>query len=261
MENKQDSKIKVIAGTCRRERCRFLREALEENAQLDVREVTAAGDELVEAFKRHRPQVVLADALMAGLDGLSAVRAIRALPGGDRVFVILTTSYFTGSVSAEALELDINYVMLEPIDYGALLERITHYRRTPESVRAARKQSDEARRALEVRVTHIFHEIGIPAHIKGYQYLREAIMMSISDAETINSITKVLYPEVAKLYKTTSSRVERAIRHAIEVAWDRGDVEILNDFFGYTISNTKGKPTNGEFISMIADKIRLDMVD
>lgn len=111
-----------------------------------------------------------------------------------------------------------------------------------------------------MRVTNIIHEIGVPAHIKGYQYLREAIIMTVKDMETINAITKVLYPTVAKKYNTTSSRVERAIRHAIEVAWDRGDIEVLNNFFGYTVSNSKGKPTNSEFISMIADRIRLQML-
>ena len=111
---------------------------------------------------------------------------------------------------------------------------------------------------LEMRVTKIIHDIGVPAHIKGYQYLRDSIILAVNDMEVVNAITKVLYPSIAKKYKTTSSRVERAIRHAIEVAWDRGDVEVLNSYFGYTVSNLKGKPTNSEFVSMIADRIRLE---
>ena len=112
---------------------------------------------------------------------------------------------------------------------------------------------------IETQVTKIIHQIGVPAHIKGYQYLRTAILMTISDNEIINSVTKILYPSVAKKYSTTTSRVERAIRHAIEVAWDRGDIDVLNSYFGYTIQNERGKPTNSEFIAMISDKLRLSM--
>ena len=112
---------------------------------------------------------------------------------------------------------------------------------------------------LETDITKMLHELGIPAHIKGYQYLREAIILSVNDSEMMNSVTKLLYPTVAKTFKTTPSRVERAIRHAIEVAWDRGDVDVLSSYFGYTIQNTRGKPTNSEFIAMISDKLRLRM--
>lgn len=124
-----------------------------------------------------------------------------------------------------------------------------------DSILAMQKSSFD----LELRVTEIIHEIGVPAHIKGYQYLREAIIIAVNDMDVINAITKVLYPQVAKTFQTTPSRVERAIRHAIEVAWGRGDLDTLQRFFGYTVSNTKGKPTNSEFIALIADKIRLEM--
>ena len=127
--------------------------------------------------------------------------------------------------------------------------------------RAGRQEAEKAGEAvaLEVRVTEVIHQVGVPAHIKGYQYLREAIMMAVEDMDAVSAITKVLYPSIAKKYKTTSSRVERAIRHAIEVAWDRGDIETLQSYFGYTVSGVKGKPTNSEFISMIADRLRLQM--
>ena len=252
--------IRVVAAT-RKERKRVLLELLQSRPEIDVREIVDNGVALVDAVRRFRPQVVLTTAIMPQLDGLGAIRAIRTMPGGEKTFIILTSDFMSDSMRAEADELDVNYLIAEPTDHDILLDRIVNYRRTVESVRHRKQLKASERRALEVRITRIFHELGIPAHIKGYQYLRSAIIMAITDADTINSITKVLYPEVAKINDTTASRVERAIRHAIEVAWDRGDVEVLNDFFGYTISNTKGKPTNGEFISMIADKIRLDMCD
>ena len=155
--------------------------------------------------------------------------------------------------------------MLKPFDNEMLLNRIKHIRKIGDKkTREANRQNmvrenpdTYAKANLEADVTDIIHEIGVPAHIKGYQYLRDSIILSVKDAEVINSITKILYPTIAKKYQTTSSRVERAIRHAIEVAWSRGNTETLNDLFGYTISNGKGKPTNSEFIALIADKMRL----
>ncbi|MBQ7646607.1 MAG: sporulation transcription factor Spo0A, partial [Clostridia bacterium] len=146
--------------------------------------------------------------------------------------------------------------IMKPIDYNSLDERLKKIERsrTPVPNSQAMRRGPED---METQVTRVIHQIGVPAHIKGYQYLRTAIMMAIEDNEIINAVTKTLYPSVAKKYRTTSSRVERAIRHAIEVAWDRGDVEILNSYFGYTIHNSRGKPTNSEFIAMIADNLRL----
>ena len=158
-------------------------------------------------------------------------------------------------VVTDAMPLKVNYFTIKPCDLGDLAKRIAAGG-TVAFPPQNKQVSPEVE--LEMRVTGIIHDIGVPAHIKGYQYLREAIIMTVNDMDIINAITKVLYPTVAKRYKTTSSRVERAIRHAIEVAWDRGDVEVLNGFFGYTVSNIKGKPTNSEFISMIADRIRLE---
>ena len=148
------------------------------------------------------------------------------------------------------------YFVPEPCDITALLDRIRQIGALPsqeEGLLPARTSDAN----LEAAVTEIIHEIGVPAHIKGYQYLREAIILTINDMDIINAVTKVLYPEVAKKFGTTPSRVERAIRHAIEVAWDRGDIEVLQKFFGYTVSNIKGKPTNSEFIAMIADCLSL----
>ena len=158
-----------------------------------------------------------------------------------------------------ALESDImnagaDYFFLRPFDYDAMANRIQSMFTDKQ-----RESTREGTDSLEMRITQTLHMIGVPAHIKGYQYLREAIIMSIEDPDSINAVTKLLYPGVAKKYATTSSRVERAIRHAIEVAWDRGDVEVLNSYFGYTIQSQRGKPTNSEFIAMLADKFRLQL--
>ena len=149
-------------------------------------------------------------------------------------------------------------MMRKPVDLKSLHERVKQYGSSRRSAVNGVRLSDEGVE-IEMKVTNIIHQIGVPAHIKGYQYLREAIIMTINDMESINAITKVLYPSVAKKFHTTSSRVERAIRHAIEVAWDRGDVDVLQEYFGFTVSGTKGKPTNSEFISMVADKLRLEL--
>ena len=147
--------------------------------------------------------------------------------------------------------------MLKPCDTSALVERLEEIRGGQNTKNGASRRNDKA--SIESMVTGIIHEIGVPAHIKGYQYLREAIIIAVNDMDVINAITKVLYPQVAKTFQTTPSRVERAIRHAIEVAWDRGDLDTLQRFFGYTVSNTKGKPTNSELIALIADKLQLQL--
>ena len=152
-----------------------------------------------------------------------------------------------------------DYYMMKPCKLSAVMERIRQLAGQPQSGGEEPGRLSGESQNLESTVTSIIHEIGVPAHIKGYQYLREAIMMAVEDIESVSAITKVLYPSIAKKFKTTSSRVERAIRHAIEVAWDRGDIETLQNYFGYTVSGVKGKPTNSEFISMIADRLRLQM--
>jgi len=148
-------------------------------------------------------------------------------------------------------------LMLKPCDMTALAERLEEIRGGQNSKQPQNRHG--GKQSIEAMVTSIIHEIGVPAHIKGYQYLREAIIIAVGDMDVINAITKVLYPQVAKAFQTTPSRVERAIRHAIEVAWDRGDLDTLQRFFGYTVSNTKGKPTNSEFIALIADKLQLQL--
>ena len=184
---------------------------------------------------------------------LAAERQPEACPGAKAIVV---THLYRNEIVRQCTALGAAYFVPEPCDITALLDRIRQIGALPsqEEVLLPARTSDAN---LEAAVTEIIHEIGVPAHIKGYQYLREAIILTINDMDIINAVTKVLYPEVAKKFGTTPSRVERAIRHAIEVAWDRGDIEVLQKFFGYTVSNIKGKPTNSEFIAMIADCLSL----
>ena len=164
---------------------------------------------------------------------------------------IVVSALYRDQVVSQAMNKGVSFFMPKPCELSSLLERMR------QAVNDGSEGAEDEFRSLEREVTAVIHEVGVPAHIKGYQYVREAIVIAVQDMDVINAVTKVLYPEVARRYSTTPSRVERAVRHAIEVAWDRGDLETLQRYFGYTVSNTKGKPTNSEFIAMIADRIRL----
>lgn len=248
--------IKIVIADDNYDFCDLLRDNFEKYDNLNVVGIAHDGFELISMSTEKRPNIIVTEALLPKRDGLAAIRQINKLNPQQKPAVFIVTAFSSEKTIAEANELGVAYYMMKPCDMDALVDRIAKYNISePQFVAAKRQVSPEI--DLEMQVTNIIHEIGVPAHIKGYQYLRDAIIMTVNDMETINAITKVLYPTVAKKYKTTSSRVERAIRHAIEVAWDRGDVEVLNSFFGYTVSNVKGKPTNSEFISMIADRIRL----
>lgn len=213
------------------------------------------GEDAVLKISKYEPEVVILDVWLSRLDGVSVIR--KAKSGKDSTPAIIVTSQLNNpTMLTEASEAGADFCVLKPLNYPALAERIRRLLKKRELAPEAKDDREKAE--LEAKVTKIIHQIGVPAHIKGYQYLRYAIVMTINDGEAINSVTKVLYPSVAKEFKTTSSRVERAIRHAIEVAWDRGDVDTLNSYFGYTIQNSRGKPTNSEFIAMIADNLRLE---
>lgn len=221
------------------------------------------GEELCQIIRNKQPDVVLLDLIMPKMDGLSVMEQI----GQDRTmtkqpYFIVVTAVGQEKITEDAFNKGANYYIMKPFNNEMLLNRIktvrkvfrNHEKKNEEFAEAAPLREDD----LENRVTDMLHEIGIPAHIKGYHYLRDAIMMAVEDMDVLNAITKVLYPTVAKKYKTTSSRVERAIRHAIEVAWSRGKLDTLDELFGYTVSNGKGKPTNSEFIALIADTIQLE---
>jgi two-component system response regulator (stage 0 sporulation protein A) len=235
--------------------CAALNAALQRTDGFQVIGTATDGEQAIRLIRERKPDVLVLDLMLSKQDGISVLKAVNTL---ERKPITLATSAFvTEYVSTAAANLGVRYLMLKPCDMGSLVERLEEIRggaglRLP-TVRRGDKTS------IEGLVTNIIHEIGVPAHIKGYQYLREAIIIAVNDMDVINAITKVLYPQVAKTFQTTPSRVERAIRHAIEVAWDRGDLDTLQRFFGYTVSNTKGKPTNSEFIALIADKLQLQL--
>lgn len=222
------------------------------------------GEEACGIIRDNKPDVMVLDLIMPGMDGLGVMESVRGDDSLRKIprFIILTA---VGSerITEDAFNLGAEYYMMKPFDKERVIGRIKYA-----GNRIQRKRNNSIPRetnsatpvkSIETLVTEMIHEIGIPAHIKGYHYLRDAILMAVDDMDVLNAITKILYPEIAKKYHTTSSRVERAIRHAIEVAWSRGRLETIDELFGYTINNGKGKPTNSEFIAMIADTIRLNM--
>ena len=229
--------------------------ALQRTSGFQVVGTAADGEQAVRMITERKPDILILDLMLPKKDGLGVLKAIS---GMERKPITLATSAFvTEYVSTAAANLGVRYLMLKPCDLTAVVERLEELR-AGESLRMSTSRRG-GKTSIESMVTNIIHEIGVPAHIKGYQYLREAIIIAVNDMDVINAITKVLYPQVAKAFQTTPSRVERAIRHAIEVAWDRGDLDTLQRFFGYTVSNTKGKPTNSEFIALIADKLQLQL--
>ncbi len=217
------------------------------------------GKEVLRAAKLHLPDVIIIEMFMANFDAPAVTKALLADTLQKKPSVIVTSSYDSGAMEKQALEAGASYFLIKPFDYDMLCDRINSLARGNMEYHRRDEKNRLSDIDLELMVTEILHQIGVPAHIKGYHYLRTSIVLAIEDREIINHITKELYPSVAKRYKTTATRVERAIRHAIEVAWDRGDVDVLNSYFGYTIHNQKGKPTNSEFVAMIADKICLKL--
>ena len=222
------------------------------------------GEEMYQIIKNKEPDVVLLDLIMPKMDGLSVMEEVAKNKNLKKFpqFIIIT-AVGQERITEDAFRKGASYYIMKPIHNETVLNRIKYIKGEVQHDNSKVKstvinQKDAPENNLESQVTNMIHEIGIPAHIKGYHYLRDAIMMAVNDMDVLNAITKILYPTVAKKYQTTSSRVERAIRHAIEVAWSRGKIDILDELFGYTVSNGKGKPTNSEFIALVADTIRLE---
>lgn len=218
------------------------------------------GKKALSAVRAEKPDILLADVFMPNLDILGVLKNFTDIDPKDRPMVMAMSSIDNQRLEKEMLEAGVSYYFLKPFDVNVMAERIIQLsgwknEKAPLIIKNSALSDPE----LEMMVTEIIHQIGVPAHIKGYHYLREAIMLSIKNSDIVNSVTKLLYPTVAKTHNTTASRVERAIRHAIEVAWDRGDIDVLNSYFGFTIQNDRGKPTNSEFIAMISDKLRLKL--
>ena len=244
----------------------LLENIVRNDKELEVVGKAGDGEEIVNIIKQKEPDVVLLDIVMPKMDGLSVMEKInRDSEIKKRPAFIVITAIGQEKITENAFELGADYYILKPFDNEMVVNRIKHVKQTVEKsfaedrkVKAYESKREYMERNLETDVTNIIHEIGVPAHIKGYQYLRDSIMMSVNDMEMLNSITKLLYPTIAKMHQTTPSRVERAIRHAIEVAWSRGKMDTIDELFGYTVNGGKGKPTNSEFIALIADKVRLE---
>ena len=252
-----EMKIKVLIADANEDFRMLLRQTLESEGDMEVVGTAADGAEALALLGQRRPDVLLTDLVLPKIDGMELLRRIGA--AGLCPVTLVVSAFYNEKMISESASLGAYYFIPKPCDTAALAERIRQSVAAPErrEIVAGAPPKSDPEAELEATVTDIIHEIGVPAHIKGYQYLREAIILTIHDMDIINAVTKVLYPTVAKKFATTPSRVERAIRHAIEVAWDRGDLETLQRFFGYTVSNIKGKPTNSEFIAMIADCLSL----
>lgn len=213
---------------------------------------------VIEGIKKSEPDVVLIDMFMSEIDGIGVLRCIKEKIKLDKPIFVIISGYDSAMLEKEALSAGAAYYVIKPYRTEDLLDRISELMICcKEDAPAVSGRIYSVDSELEMTITSILHQIGVPAHIKGYHYLRSSIIMSVKQPDIINAVTKQLYPTVAAKYGTTPSRVERAIRHAIEVAWDRGDVDVLNSYFGYTIHNSRGKPTNSEFIAMISDRLRL----
>lgn len=216
------------------------------------------GEEVISAAGKFEPDIIVMEAFMARYDALAVLKLLPTAKLSNKPYIVVLSNADNSVFEGQLLSQGADYYFIKPVDVNILAERIAQLTGwdTKGNIVKLRNNNEPD---LEVTVSEIMHELGVPAHIKGYQYLRTSIILSVNSPEMMNSVTKVLYPTVAKQYDTTSSRVERAIRHAIEVAWDRGDIDVLSSYFGYTIQNSRGKPTNSEFIAMISDKLRLKL--
>lgn len=254
--------IKIFIADDDEKRAQEVKEVLVKEKDFEIVGIANEGNKAVEMIMENKVDIVLLELVLPGLDGLGVIEKINsksANAGACPAFMIISSSNRQNLIDC-AFEVGASYFMLRPFNFEVLINRIRQIRYACKGRITKGNTSSVVSydNCLESDVTNIIHEIGVPAHIKGYQYLRDAIIMSVNDNEMLNSITKILYPTIAKRHKTTPSRVERAIRHAIEVAWSRGKMDTIDELFGYTVCNGKGKPTNSEFVALIADKIRLE---
>jgi two-component system response regulator (stage 0 sporulation protein A) len=257
------SKIRIVLADDNKEFTELLKDYINGQGDMEVIGVAFNGNEVFKIFETQGvADVLILDIIMPHLDGLAVLENIQSFEHHAQPKVIMLTAFGQEEVTKKAVELGASYYILKPFDMDVLANRIRQVvgSNSPYSMKSVIKNppSMPKKRSLDQHITSIIHEIGVPAHIKGYMYLREAITMVYNDVELLGSITKVLYPDIAKKFNTTASRVERAIRHAIEVAWSRGNMDSIGTLFGYTVSNSKAKPTNSEFIAMVADKLRLE---
>lgn len=247
--------IKLVIADDNRDFCELLKEFIGQQDDLVLAGIANNGLEAIELIEQHNPDIVVLDIIMPHLDGIGVLERLASGNIAQRPRVIMLTAFGQETVTQRAVELGADYYILKPFDFSVLATRI---RQLAEGLNVTSYINTVKPKNLDVAVTNIIHEMGVPAHIKGYHYLRDAILMVVNEVNLLGAVTKELYPMIAMKYQTTPSRVERAIRHAIELAWDRGNVEMMTKFFGYTINLERGKPTNSEFIAMVADKLRIE---
>ena len=264
----EDSKISVLIADDNKEFCSILNDYLLNQKDIVVTGIAKDGREALELIQQKQPDLVVLDIIMPHLDGLGVLEKLNGMDLDKMPRVIVLSAVGQDKITQQAITLGADYYVVKPFDMDIFTKRIREMfstqdvetKRRSVSTQVVQREAAATSRGpidLETEITSIIHEIGVPAHIKGYMYLREAITMVVNDMELLSAVTTELYPSIAKKYNTTASRVERAIRHAIEVAWGRGQVDAINKLFGYTVHNEKGKPTNSEFIAIIADKLRL----
>ncbi|OLZ08526.1 sporulation transcription factor Spo0A [Sulfobacillus thermosulfidooxidans] len=255
--------IKVLIADDNREFCELLQEAIRGEEGLEVAGIANHGMEVLELLSQQPVDVIVLDIIMPHLDGIGVLERLAQMDLPNPPRVIILTAFGQETMTQKALELGADYYILKPFNLKVLASRVKQLAGSPAPAKKSNVPSGKITvvpvKNLDVEVTNIIHEIGIPAHIKGYLYLREAIVMVINRVDLLSGVTKELYPAIASKYKTTPSRVERAIRHAIEVAWSRGNVDVINGIFGHTVNRDRGKPTNSEFIAMVADKLRMQI--
>ncbi|MFQ4639821.1 sporulation transcription factor Spo0A [Clostridioides difficile] len=262
-------KIKIVLADDNKDFCQVLKEYLSNEDDIDILGIAKDGIEALDLVKKTQPDLLILDVIMPHLDGLGVIEKLNTMDIPKMPKIIVLSAVGQDKITQSAINLGADYYIVKPFDFVVFINRIRELvsnRVTQVEPKSRPVQETQMTRSdfvknvgnIETEITNIIHEIGVPAHIKGYLYLREAIKMVIDNVELLGAVTKELYPSIAKKFNTTPSRVERAIRHAIEVAWSRGKVDTINQLFGYTVHNTKGKPTNSEFIAMIADKLRLE---
>lgn len=259
-------RIKIGIADDNKDFCDILSDFFQDKENIEIAFIANDGLKAVDAIKEHLPEVLVLDMIMPHLDGLGVLETLNTLelPSYPRTIVLSAVGQET--ITQKAINLGAEYYIVKPFNLDVLLKRINQLAgndvQEEGKINFARailnNQDQDSKEDLEINITNIIHEVGVPAHIKGYQYLRDAITMVVEDMDLLGAVTKELYPAIAQRNNTTPSRVERAIRHAIEVAWNRGKIETINSLFGYTVHNDKGKPTNSEFIAIIADKLRLE---
>ena len=271
----EDSKISVLIADDNKEFCSILNDYLLNQKDIVVTGIAKDGREALELIVERKPDLVILDIIMPHLDGLGVLEKLNTMDLEKTPRIIILSAVGQDKITQQAITLGADYYTVKPFDMEVFTKRIREMFNSAPTIQESSAQSNRVSYPttssyiltseqksktpidLETEITNIIHEIGVPAHIKGYMYLREAITMVVNDMELLSAVTKELYPSIAKKYNTTASRVERTIRHAIEVAWGRGQIEAINKLFGYTVHNDKGKPTNSEFIAIIADKLRL----